>query len=142
MLPLDGIGHDDLNQWLNRGWYVQIHEEGEVPVFFHGVEGASLVGMDTQGRIKTAHRTKCFAHWPRCGAVNTPRFAVFVDRTPQRQYRRTYNSRCLELLIPRKWELMKLYGAEVSTLTPDSVSVVSACFDPQRNRASTGPRVP
>ena len=132
MLPLNGIAHDDVNQWLNRGWFVHRGEDGSItPILYHGMEGTHLTGIDVQGRMHSHPKLQCFAHWPRCGAVNLPLFALYAERIPQRQYRRTYNSRCIELVIPRKWELMKLHGPMVSSLTSDSGSVIEAVFNPQ-----------
>jgi hypothetical protein len=63
-----------------------------------------------------------------CGAVNLDGYAVFINRQSRQQYRRTYNSRCLTVDVPRKWDVMKAAGT--LTVTADSADVVNAAFNP------------
>lgn len=126
-IPAD-VTTADVWQWLNHGWFW--YDDGEVRV------PATVEDNETELRVYPLgldsvefNRATCFPHWPECGALNMNGYAVYLHRNPARQYRRTYNSRCLRLEVPSKWHTMGTYP-EVKGLSPDHSSVVEAAFTP------------
>ena len=120
----------DVWQWLGRGWFFHENNDGElVPARIEQRNDEEFWVYDTKGGEYEYYHARTFPHWPACGAVNLQGLAVIIDRQQTRQYRRTYNSRCVLLSIPRKWDAMKRHGY-VSGLTPDSAEVVEAVFNP------------
>jgi hypothetical protein len=129
-IPAD-VCMQDVWQWLGHGWF--FYDEAGVyePAYITSVNDECEITL-VDGSIRPWRRQKCFPHWPDCGAVNvetTYGFAVIVERRQSRQYRRTYNQRCLTLNIPRKWDVMKR-SPMVTSLTPNSEEVVRAVFSP------------
>ena len=128
-LPQD-VAISDVWQWLGRGWfYHQESGKARVPAELQQMENDSYYVSLSTGDEKTFNRDECFPHWPQCGALNMQGYAIVLDRQSQRQYRRTYNSRCILLSVPRKWDVMKKYDG-VKLVTPDSPEVVNAAFAP------------
>lgn len=131
MQPIpDDVGLDDVWQWLNRGWFKYQKGDTYVPATLVQVDRREFAVQTTDGDEYPYKRGLCFPHWPTCGAVNLQGFAIIVERTQQRQYRRTYNNRCVLLDIPRKWDVMKRHPF-VQSLTPDNPEVVNALFNPE-----------
>ena len=130
-LPEDLTG-SDVWQWLGRGWFYHLEPgQGRVPAQLQehdSREGRYTVSL-TNGDTKEFKREECYPYWPQCGAINMQGFAIVIDRQSQRQYRRTYNDRCVLLNVPRKWDVMKKYES-AKLITPNSPEVVSAVFDP------------
>jgi hypothetical protein len=119
----------DVWQWLNNGWFFHDSGDGKLCPAYMENSGGDLTVMRVDGNEYDYVRHECFPHWPDCGAVNLHGFAVILDRIQSRQYRRTYNTRCVELQIPRKWEVMKRYPM-AKTMTADTPEVVNAVFTP------------
>lgn len=145
MFRVQEINQTDTAQWLADGWglvrtspnepmrltkytqvspdsarnYVQIYSD---PHTYEEIE------IDSN-----AHELYC--HWPLCGAVNVPiadyTIGVVLERVTEKQYRRTYYSRYLELYIPRLWEVIKKHGRACETLFPDCSNVVWGAFFPE-----------
>lgn len=120
----------DVWQWLNGGWFIHESEAGRRPAQLEQYNEDEFVVRTVDGDEYTYERDSCFPHWPACGAVNVHGFAVIVDRQQMRQYRRTYNSRCVLVDIPRKWDVMKRHE-QAKRMTPDTPELVEAVFDPQ-----------
>ncbi len=132
-LPSD-INTNDISQWLEGGWFLfqSVDKEGLEPaqvVFNHDNEQWSVV--DIEGKTHPFLRSSIFPVWPECGSLNLEGFAIYLQREQQRQWRRTYNDRCLTLTVPRKWDVMKMFGTEVTNVAPDHSVVVRAAFTPR-----------
>lgn len=121
---------DDVWQWLNRGWFFYDHEGTLVPATMVQVDRREFAVQTTGGDEYAFKTGKCFPHWPVCGAVNLQGFAMIVTRQQVRQYRRTYNNRCVLIEVPRKWEVMKRHPF-VKSINPDHPEVVNALFNPE-----------
>lgn len=120
----------DLHQWLGQGWF--FYKEGETLVPAQLVDEMRISTIDDN--CYHVQYSLTFPFWPVCGALNLDGYAIYLERLQRRQYRRTYNSRCLSLTIPRKWEVMKSPVASavgISTLTPDDHEVIKAAFEPK-----------
>ncbi len=128
-IPQD-VNSDDVWQWLNRGWFWYEADTGLVPAQLQQIERHEYCCITLEGDEYAFERDRVFPHWPTCGAVNLQGFAIIIDRQQSRQYRRTYNSRCVLLDVPRKWEVMKRHRF-VRDLTPDSAEVVKSLFTPE-----------
>lgn len=122
---------EDIDQWLSGGWFLFQSGDDSAP------EPASLTGVDGEYGAQLMDGSRyplkpdaTFPFWPACGAVNLNGYAVYLERLQQRQYRRTYNTSCINMHLPRKWDVMKRYGTAVSALTADSEDVVRAVFSP------------
>jgi len=127
-IPKDVTMHD-VWQWLGRGWFFHEKDGVRQPAELEQVGDERYAVSCTNGDNHTFRRQHCFPYWPQCGAVNMQGYAVVLNRTQQRQYRRTYNSRCVTMNIPRKWDVMKRYEA-AKNLSADSPDVVIAAFEP------------
>jgi hypothetical protein len=141
MLKLpDDIHHRDVQQWVGGGFVlikgkVAAHydngdffpddsDEDERRPWF-SVEGAEERQYDL-GDI--------MCHWPRCGSINTGRgFALYVQREQRRQWRRTYNTRCVVSSTPLKRQVARRYGNRmVSTFSDVGYwQTVQALFFPE-----------
>jgi hypothetical protein len=131
MQPIPNDVHGgDVWQWLNRGWFIHKRDGACVPARLEDVNGDEFVVVRVDGEEYPYERDECFPHWPDCGAINLVNFAVILVRESSRQYRRTYNSRCVSLDIPRKWDIMKTHPW-VKSISPDHPEVVSAAFEPK-----------
>lgn len=128
-IPKD-VNLDDVWQWLNRGWFYYDKGTELVPACMVQHDRHEFMVQTTEGDEYGYQRDKCYPHWPRCGAINLQGLAVIVERTQQRQYRRTYNSRCVLLNVPRKWDAMKRHPW-VKNITPENPEVVNALFKPE-----------
>jgi hypothetical protein len=120
----------DVWQWLGRGWFFYDRDGTKVPATIEQIDRHDYAVRTVDGDEYAFSRDRCYPHWPDCGAVNLQGFAVIVERQQARQYRRTYNDRCLSLNIPRKWDVMKRH-AYVVNLTPASAEVVESVFNPE-----------
>lgn len=128
-LPSD-IHEDDVWQWLNNGWFFYRTLDGLVPASLGSGRHDQLMAVTVSGNSFEFDVESAYPHWPTCGAINLQGYAVIVQRSSTRQYRRTYNSRGVTLEIPRKWDVLRRYP-EALTLLPNDPKVVSALFNPQ-----------
>lgn len=130
----------DVWQWLGGGWFyyrppdtgcmtiASLHEGDE-----EDEDGSYRMTVSTlDGDDYRLEAERCAAHWPVCGALNLPDFkaAIVLERDQLRQYRRTYNSRCLRIVIPREWEVAK-DSPTLRNLNPNNPAVVEAAFEPE-----------
>jgi hypothetical protein len=105
-LPRD-MSQDDVQQWLSGGIYLvrkKLPGGGTswIPCSWIGMDGPRVVSEPLNGEpaIHCAH-TSCAAVWPEMGSFNTGRgYAVHLGRIVERQYRRTYHGRQLEVVVP------------------------------------------
>jgi hypothetical protein len=69
---------------------------------------------------------------PLCGSVNLPDYnlAVQVNRLTTKQFRRTLNSSCIEVRIPRRWEAHKFLGSigRPGQLAIDFPAIARGCW--------------
>lgn len=114
-LPRD-MSRDDVSQWLNGGIYLvrtkTIPEP--TPVEWVGMHSGYVVGvrLDNGREVSCAH-TSCYAVWPMLGSFNTGRgFAVHIARVVERQYRRTFNRRCVNVTVPWGYRIQNERPAE------------------------------
>lgn len=119
----------DVWQWVNNGWFWHDNGNNKSPAYMEN-HGGELMVVRMDGSEHAFLHEECFPHWPNCGAVNVQGFAVILERQQSRQYRRTYNSRCIDLKIPRKWEVMKA-NPWVKMTNADMQEVVQAAFEPK-----------
>lgn len=129
-----GMSATDIGQWLNHGWFLFKADKdspAELGQLQGGGEDWTVRGLD--GEMHNMVTKYVFPTWPLCGAVNTERgFAVYIQRVQARQYRRTYNIQCVDMTVPRKWDIMKRFGTEImADLTPDTGWLVERIFNPQ-----------
>ena len=127
-IPPD-VTHHDVWQWLNNGWFWYQDRDGTVPARLDQDGPEHFIVSCADGTEKPYRRSLCFPHWPDCGAVNLQGFAIIVERQQIRQYRRTYNHRCVDIDVPRKWDVMKLHPW-VRSISGDHPEVVVAVFTP------------
>ena len=123
----------DISQWLEGGWFfVKLKADSEelTVCTLHRLTDSSISVVPMNGTgAETVRRNQVFPHWPVCGALNMDGYVVVLRRLSQRQYRRTYNSRCLGISIPRKWDTMKQQGVELAT-DPNDPKVIAEAFSP------------
>lgn len=128
----NNLSQDDIGQWLQGGWFLAKANADSAP------EPGQLCGVDDvlgwadmEGNQYPLVHDFIFPHWPRCGAVNLDGYAVIVEREQMRQYRRTYNDRCVTLHIPRKWDVMKKFGTAMGSMGCNHPVIVAAVFSPR-----------
>lgn len=123
---------DDVRQWLEGGFYLVRTRSGEKVCYLAGFPDYGVIeSEDLDGNYHVTSQEECIGYWPECGSLNiTDKVAVYLARRPRRQWRRTYNERCLELSIPRRWEAMKMEPELPTRLRPSSHMVVRAAFSP------------
>jgi hypothetical protein len=132
MIPLPKqITPQDVNQWLQHGWFVAEYEGNQIIGQLREFNGETMYMYDLKTkRVKQVMTESVRVHWPMCGAINVGPIALYIIRRQLKQWRRTYNSRQVHMQIPRKWEAMKVYGDVLRDLSPDAPDVVAALFDP------------
>jgi hypothetical protein len=125
----------DVEQWLNHGWCLYHAPHGGMPavVRYYGIEDAGrrrvAIGGSPPFDELIVQAEDLAAYWPTCGSLNVDdKYAVYLSRRPTRQYRRTYNSRVLDMKVPQRWHVMAQVGADLAT--PDSYEVAQAAFAP------------
>ena len=126
-LPQD-LSISDIYQWLGEGWFLFRHD-GQFIV--SSLEEEMTLRTITGVRHDLI-RDRTYPLWPICGSLNLSEFgyAIYLERIQRRQYRRTYNHKCLSLTIPRKWEVMKAKSLEVDQIHPNTPVVIKEAFDP------------
>lgn len=127
-----GLSNHDIWQWLGGGWFYYQDTDEKIPARLQSTDPneEEYVIETVDGREFTFDTDACFPHWPACGAVNVDGYAVILERQQMRQWRRTYNTRCLDIKVPRKWEVMKRYP-QVKDMTADCFELVEAAFKPE-----------
>ena len=132
-LPHD-MRREDVSQWLEGGvFYAQPREGSEWKLaLLRGVPEPGLVSVRwvSTGDSAEVPYEQVRGHWPECGAINGERFAFYVQRLQRRQWRRTYNARCVRVTVPGKWQHLKSLGARALTLDPNGPEFLRAVFDP------------
>lgn len=129
-LPPDITGRD-VSQWLGNGWFVRVRGRKMEPMsLVTPLDNRHIVGLDLEGNEHTIPHSEVRAYWPVCGAVNVGPIALTIVRRQARQYRRTYNSRQVRMQIPRKWDVLKLFGPQIKSYGPNHPEVVKAVFRP------------
>lgn len=120
-LPRDMSG-DDVGQWLNGGVFLVRTKDMKdyVPVEWHGQSGGGRVAgigvLDRQ--LYEVPHTSCYAFWPELGSLNTTHgYAVYMSRRAERQYRRTYNHRCIDVIAPWAFVVSRQLGYRTHHLT-------------------------
>lgn len=136
MLPLpEDIRSDDIQQWLSEGVYYAKQKDEWVIVTYSGLaDNGKIIGIALDGKTRIDSGIgDVRIHWPACGAVNLPDgFAVIVTRQQRRQWRRTFNGRCVTLEIPGKWEIMKkVKPRTLNEVQAYSPSLLRAVFEPE-----------
>jgi hypothetical protein len=130
-LPV-GITGNDVNQWLDHGVCMLDRIR---PAFYLGL-GPDVIRLrdvrsDLREDLPFADATRLWCHWPRCGALNLPGTAVYLMRRQQQQYRRTYHSRALSVVLPDKWEILTHNPSLVQQYSdPMNTPVVLEAFNP------------
>jgi len=126
-LPED-IDRDDVNQWLRGCWFYM----DDVLVKYEdlGEDYNEVMGWDYAGdRSITRERGAVRIEWPQVGAVNVPeRGAVLVEREADRQWRRAFTTRNLQVWIPRAWDLRR---SGLSRIRRDDYDLVRSLFNPE-----------
>lgn len=114
--PLPGMNRRDVDQWFNRGIVVYEPPGGERQLCHYeatddaGVAHVTLLTGEVGRAVQTAY-TNLRGWWPLCGAVNTTHnVAAHVSRITSKQYRRTFNSGCIHVKVPREWEARVYLG--------------------------------
>lgn len=133
-LPSD-IEQDDVYQWLQDGWVLH---EGNVWRFIGDVEykrgeDEIYAVFRRNGDHEVLPVSRVELVWPTCGAINTEAegisLAVYVNREQRRQWRRTFNDRCVNVLQLGAW------GNSKRLVSPNRVTriteeLVEALFNP------------
>lgn len=133
-----GITAEDLQQWLQGGICMARMNAVQDwrPATVDSVNGATSVNVRfldeewaNRHEVSTANVR---AHWPLCGSVNTSHgIAVHIERIPQKQYKRTLNTRQLRYEVPKGWEIGKAFGHVVlRDLKSPSIPVLRGLFSP------------
>lgn len=145
MFRAQDLAAADFAQWLYDGWgFIRISPDTAPELtYFHGVNGESF---HARVRGYTAPNTfrdhdidlreaEVYCHWPLCGAVNVPiddySVGMILERTTERQFRRTYYGRYVDKTCPRMWEVIKKHGRAVESLTTSCSNVVWGAFYPE-----------
>jgi hypothetical protein len=144
-LPRD-MTSDDVTQWLSGGIFlVRTKTDKElVPVEWSGFRDGYVQGVGFDGRMHTAAHYNCYAVWPELGSFNHPRgYAVHISRRVARQYRRTYNSRCVDVHVPWGFRIAQAHGVSVRELSNGSLALpytgtFPASFDEAEQRIYDG----
>lgn len=133
----EGMSSGDVLQWLEGGVFLSRIDGAWEPVTLTmRPEGDGTVAVAPVGRPDASLRVRYSdvrCHWPTCGAINLPDsgYALYVQRVQRRQYRRTFNHRCVNLTVPGKWSLLKSMAAADLSPPTHSPEVVRAVFDPK-----------
>lgn len=120
-LPRD-MSQDDVSQWLSGGIYLVRKGSGKsaewVPCKWLGMDGGHVVSTPLNGGVAmhTAH-TSCAAVWPEMGSFNTGLgYAVHMARIVERQYRRTYHGRQLEVTVPWAYRVSNVLNLDQTAM--------------------------
>ena len=97
----------DIEQWLGGGWFwANLSHTRRVAAclmhdqFDHDNRDETTV-MDVDNEAHIIPLTSIQLHWPVCGAINTVGgYVLHVERVQTRQWRRTFNDRCVRGHVP------------------------------------------
>ena len=131
-IPSDIRSHD-LSQWLEGGVFFakrSADSEWELATYIGSDEARIVVRFLKDRQREDVRLSDIRCHWPRCGSVNMPGFALYVQRMQRRQWRRTYNGRCIRLSIPGKWQHLKMVTARDLRVSADDPVFLDAVFNP------------
>lgn len=136
MIPLpEGISTDDIVQWLQGGICMVRSDTSFRPFITDRVNEEGLHGRFMDDDFRTTHTVPvqdARAYWPLMGSVNLEKFrcAVHVERRPERQYKRTFTHRLVEVTVPRAWDLSKVLGRDIALVRSPSLFVMRALYYP------------
>lgn len=145
MFRVQDITPPDIAQWLAGGWGL-VRTSSTEPLRLTEYCDISSESTRSYVRMYTGPQEyveremdvaseEVYCHWPLCGAINVPiddyTIGVVLERTTERQYRRTYYGRFVSLQIPRMWEIIKKHGRACENLTPHHSTVVWGAFFPE-----------
>jgi len=129
-IPSDVQSHD-INQWLDGGVFLARRNDEWTECTFGGAhDDGRIICYFLDGDSATKERSDVRAHWPTCGSINMPKFALYVQRLQRRQWRRTFNARCISLSIPGKWQHLKQIEARELRVAADNPEFLRAVFNP------------
>lgn len=125
----NGISREDIYQWLGDGvFYARSGEQWRLARLVD-TDGLYIQYLDEQ----SSHRCRASdirIHWPRCGAINLETHALYVQRQQRRQWRRTYNARCVQVHTLGKWGLLGRGDAASMAVDTTGHVFMGALFDP------------
>ena len=133
-LPED-ITVQDAQQWISR-CAVYWGADGEKPelVFTGGVSetrrSISAVPLEEGRATIEVPLSLIWVHWPLTGCINTQHGALYVSRHAERQWRRAYSGRFVDIVIPWEWEAVKR-RPPLAQYNGDHREVVKALFEPE-----------
>lgn len=135
-IPQD-LSTRDVEQWLGGGTFYARKRAGAKWQLARLLGGGGETGkahvyfLADKEDSPTLSHSNLRAHWPRCGAVNTPRFALYVQRQQRRQYRRTYNGRCVTMDVLGKWRLLDDVPAYEMIVDKEMFDTLQHVFEPE-----------
>ena len=125
---MENMRDHDIRQWLDQG-YVMF--EGNVYRYYDcSDDRVSLI--DYEGNTQWVEHSVIQVHWPLCGALNIKGrpYAVFLKRRQNRQWRRTFNMREVDIRVPGEWAINKLMPHSELRDVPHDLCA-QAAFDPK-----------
>ena len=142
MIQLEpNMSFDDVRQWVSNGW-AWVRTKPSAPLVVGAIHKFPspdrptwILKLATTGEtveVGTDLREHLFPHWPACGSINVPslKIAIHLRRTQVKQWRRTFNTRCLHMEIPRRWDIFKA-RPELRNVNSSSASIALAAFTPE-----------
>lgn len=102
------ISQDDLHQWLSNCYFYHF-TDGQMKLSYlchvHGPNGSPVHGIHhilDGSKIPLPDPGELWCHWPHGGAINWPhtRYAVYAERKPRKQWRRSFYLSCYGLSRP------------------------------------------
>ena len=134
-IPPD-LSANDVHQWINGGVCLLEDEDTTELVSVVDVLGDENDWEDESGevivavasfspsKIKRVRISSLSLWWPRFGSFNLTRAAVHVRRSDIRQYRRTFNGRSYETIVPeqtrlsQRWRMLTNDEVRIAALAP------------------------
>jgi hypothetical protein len=115
---------DDVSQWLSGGYFlVRKRNAAGVVEWLPSrwiAQERGVVVSETLAAPHTILRTRptsCAAVWPEMGSFNAPGgYAVYMSRIVERQYRRTYHSRMVDIQVPWAYRVANRLGLHQGVL--------------------------
>lgn len=114
--------------WLRGTWFLM---DGQL-VRWMQVDGGRIAGTSADGAVLTGRYNEVDTIWPRTGAINLPDVgALYVQRSPAKQYRRSYSPRDVRTKVPGRWVMQRAYpNSSLHYLDGDCPEVVRALTEP------------
>ena len=97
---MDEVLTQDVNAWYAGCWVLAPVGEDMVPSLITDVEDRTLTVSDCTGERHTCDVGDCEVWWPFLGAINIGRVAVFAQRRPRRQWKRSFIARSVTVFCP------------------------------------------